>query len=85
MQQPKPDSRRLHELLEPIPLVNFFSDEPTEALMALGLRNYWDGYFAGRAAPLGRVPAEVVHATFYSFAEGEAARTHPAGVGHHDS
>jgi hypothetical protein len=29
--------------------------------MALGLRNYWDGYFAGQAAPLGRTPAEVVH------------------------
>jgi hypothetical protein len=77
MHQPKPDARRLYELLEPIPLVNFFSDEPTEALIALGLRNYWDGYFAGRAAPLGRVPAEVVHATFYSFAEGEAARHIP--------
>ncbi len=77
MQHPKPDARRLHELLEPIPLVNFFADEPTEALLALGLRNYWDGYFAGRAAPLGRVPAEVVHATFYSFGEGEAARHIP--------
>jgi|1186.fasta_scaffold609999_1 hypothetical protein len=47
--------------------------------MALGFRNYWDGYFAGRAAPLGRVPAEVAHAAFYNFAEGEAAR-HVPGV-----
>ena len=46
-------------------------------MAAIGLRNYWDGYFAGRSAPLGRVPADVVHALFYSFAEGEAARHLP--------
>ncbi len=50
-------ARRLHRLVEPIHLVTHSSDEPTEALMALGHRNYWDGYFAGRAAPLGRGPA----------------------------
>jgi hypothetical protein len=70
-------ARRLHRLVEPIHLVTYFADEPTEALMALGLRNYWDGYFAGRAAPLGRVPAEVVHAIFYNFADGEVARHVP--------
>ena len=70
-------ARRLHGLVEPIHLVTYFSDEPTDALMALGLRNYWDGYFAGRAAPLGRVPAEVVHAVFYNFADGEVARHLP--------
>ena len=73
-----PDAaRRLHRLLEPIHLVTYFSDEPTDALMALGLRNYWDGYFAGRAAPLGPVPATVVHAAFYNFADGEVARHIP--------
>lgn len=41
------------------------------------MRNYWDGYFAGRAAPLGLVPAEVVHAVFYNFADGEVARHIP--------
>jgi DNA-binding transcriptional ArsR family regulator len=35
------------------------------------------GYFAGRAAPLGRVPAEVVHAIFYNFADGEVCRHIP--------
>ena len=70
-------ARRLHGLVEPIHLVTYFSEEPTDALMALGLRNYWDGYFAGRAAPLGRVPAGVVHAVFYNFAEGEVARHIP--------
>ncbi|MEI8409807.1 MULTISPECIES: SCO6745 family protein [unclassified Kribbella] len=70
-------ARRLHRLVEPIHLVTYFSDEPTDALMALGLRNYWDGYFAGRAAPLGMVPPEVVHAIFYNFADGEVARHIP--------
>lgn len=70
-------ARRLHRLVEPICLVTFFSDEPNDELMALGFRNYWDGYFAARAAPLGLVPAEVVHAAFYSFADGEVARHIP--------
>jgi hypothetical protein len=70
-------ARRLHRLVEPVHLVTYFAEEPTAALVALGLRNYWDGYFAGRAAPLGRVPAEVVHAVFYNFADGEVARHIP--------
>jgi hypothetical protein len=74
---PDGTARRLHRLVEPVHLVTYFCDEPTDALLALGLRNYWDGYFAGRAAPLGRVPAEVVHAVFYNFAAGEAARHIP--------
>jgi hypothetical protein len=77
MQQPGSVARRLYELTEPISLVNFFSPEPNDSMAALGFRNYWDGYFAGRSAPLGRVPAEVVHAAFYSFADGEVARHIP--------
>ncbi|MCW2783734.1 MAG: salK [Marmoricola sp.] len=72
-----PVARRLHELTEPISLVNFCSQEPNDAMAELGFDNYWDGYFAGRSAPLGRVPAEVVHAAFYSFADGEVARHVP--------
>jgi hypothetical protein len=67
---------RMHELVEPIATVTY-SDVPTEAFLAIGMRNYWDGYFAGRAAPLGLAPAEVVHAVFYNFAPGEVARHIP--------
>ncbi len=74
---PQPVARRLYELTEPICLVNFFSPEPNDAMAALGFRGYWDGYFAGRSAPLGRVPAEVVDAAFYNFADGEVARHIP--------
>ena len=49
-------ARRMFELLEPICLVTFFADECNEEMAALGHRTYWDGYFASRAAPLGRVP-----------------------------
>ncbi|MFF4031142.1 MarR family transcriptional regulator [Streptomyces sviceus] len=71
-------ARRMYELLEPICLVTYFADECNEELAALGHRTYWDGYFASRAAPLGRVPAQVVHAAFYSFADGEVARHIPS-------
>src|SRR3954452_10203045 len=71
-------ARRMFELLEPICLVTFFADECNEEMAALGHRTYWAGSFASRAAPLGRVPAEVVHAAFYSFADGEAARHIPS-------
>jgi hypothetical protein len=77
MPHPEPVARRLFELTEPISLVNFFSPEPNDSMAALGFGNYWDGYFAGRSAPLGRVPAEVVHAAFYNFAEGEVTRHIP--------
>lgn len=73
----EPVARRLFQLTEPISLVNFFSEEPNAAMAALGFRSYWDGYFAGRSAPLGRAPAEVVHAAFYNFADGEVARHIP--------
>ena len=68
----------MFELVEPIALVTYMAEEPTRAVMALGLPSMWDAYFAGRAAPLGRdAPAEVVHALFYSFAPGEVARHIP--------
>ena len=73
----EPVARRMYRLVDPIPLVTYFADEPTEALMGLGLRNVWDCYFAGRAASLGRVPAAVVDAIFYNFADGEVARHIP--------
>ena len=72
-------ARRFFELVEPIAVVTYLEPEPTEAVMALGRLSVWDAYFAGRAAPLGRdVPAAVVHALFYNFADGEVARHVPS-------
>src|SRR5881275_3112242 len=70
-------ARRLFWLVEPIGVIPYSADEPNEAMFALGFTNYWDTYFAGRAAPLGLVPAEVVDALFYNFAPGEVARHIP--------
>jgi hypothetical protein len=72
-----PMARRMFELVEPIGVIPYSADEPNEAMFALGFTNYWDTYFAGRAAPLGLAPAEVVDALFYNFAPGEVARHIP--------
>ena len=76
MSHPQARVHRMFELVEPIATVSF-SEVATNAFLALGMRNYWDGYFAGRAAPLGLAPAGVVHAVFYNFADGEVARHIP--------
>ena len=70
-------ARRMFELVEPIGVIPYSADEPNEAMFALGFTDYWDTYFAGRAAALGIVPAEVVDALFYNFAPGEVARHIP--------
>jgi hypothetical protein len=70
-------ARRMFELVEPIGVIPYSAGEPNEAMFALGFTNYWDTYFAGRAAPLGLAPAEVVDALFYNFAPGEVARHIP--------
>ncbi|HEY3830941.1 MAG TPA: MarR family transcriptional regulator [Acidimicrobiia bacterium] len=70
-------ARRMFELVEPIELIPYAAEDPNETMFALGFTNYWDTYFAGRAAPLGLVPAEVVDALFYNFAPGEVARHIP--------
>jgi hypothetical protein len=70
-------ARRMFELVEPIGVIPYSADEPNETMFALGFTNYWDIYFAGRAAPLGIVPPEVVDALFYNFAPGEVARHIP--------
>ena len=67
----------MFDLVEPIGVIPYAADEPNEAMFALGFSNYWDTYFAGRAAALGVVPAEVVDALFYNFAPGEVARHIP--------
>ena len=70
-------ARRMFELVEPIGVIPYSADDPNEAMFALGFTNYWDTYFAGRAAPLGLATAEVVDALFYNFAPGEVARHIP--------
>src|SRR5438552_15041148 len=70
-------ARRMFKLVEPIGVIPYSADEPNEAMFALGFTNYWDTYFAGRAAPLGLASAELVDALFYNFAPGAVARHIP--------
>jgi helix-turn-helix protein len=69
--------RQLWALFEPIHAVTYFSPVARAAFEEAGLRGFWRGYFAGRAAPLGAVPAAPVVAAFFSFAPHMVARALP--------
>jgi len=69
--------RRLGVLVESIHAVVYFAPEPQAAYAELGLRGYWRGYFASRAAPLGPVGPELVTALFGGFAPEMVARAVP--------
>jgi hypothetical protein len=64
-------------LFEPVHTVTYFSVESLSAFTDAGLRGFWRGYFAGRAAPLGRVGAAPVTASFFNFAPGMVSRALP--------
>ena len=70
-------ARHLWQLFEPLHAVTYFAPEARAAYESAGLRGYWRGYFAGRAAPLGNVPAAPVTALFFSFAPTMVARALP--------
>jgi hypothetical protein len=70
-------ARRLFDRFEPVHAVTYFTPEARSAFDAAGFRGFWMGYFAGRSAPLGRVPTEVVTAIFYNFAPSHIARALP--------
>lgn len=70
--------RALWTLFEPIHAVTYFSPQAREQFADVGLTRYWDGYFAGRAAPLGPVWAAPVTAMFSGFAPALVERALPA-------
>ena len=72
-------ARLLWSRLEPIHAVTYFSPEPLAALADAGYKGFWMGYFAGRAAPMGRVGPEIVFATFYNFSMTHVRRAIPDG------
>ncbi|MFD7282259.1 hypothetical protein ACFV80_35845 [Streptomyces sp. NPDC059862] len=65
-------ARTVWQVLEPLHAVTYFAPESREANRMVGLRGFWMGYFAARAAPLGAVAAGAVEAAFFNF--------HPAMV-----
>jgi len=70
-------ARRLWWALEPYHAVVYFAPDAKATYEAIGLKGFWMGYFASRAAPLGLVPAEVVTATFFNFHPAMVARAIP--------
>ena len=71
-------ARAMWTLFEPIHAVTYFAPEARGAFEEAGLRGFWRGYFAGRAAPLGPASAAVVTASFFNFAPSFVARAIPA-------
>jgi len=70
-------ARSMWILFEPIHAVTYFAPAARSAFAQAGLRGFWRGYFAGRAAPLGAVGAAVVTASFFNFAPAFVARAVP--------
>jgi hypothetical protein len=70
-------ARAMWTMFEPVHDVAYFAPEALRAFTEAGLRGYWRGYFAGRAAPLGGAGAAVVAASFYNFAPAFVARAIP--------
>ncbi|MGW2613737.1 SCO6745 family protein [Streptomyces sp. NPDC001500] len=70
-------ARAMWERFEPVHQLVYFAPEVREAADGLGMRGYWMGYFALRAAPLGPAPAAVVTSSFHVFHPDRVARALP--------
>jgi len=70
-------ARSMWTLFEPVHAVTYFAPEARAASEDAGLRGFWRGYFAGRAAPLGPAGAAVVGASFFNFSPAMVARAVP--------
>jgi hypothetical protein len=70
--------RALWTLFEPVHALTYFSAESRTAFADIGFPRYWDGYFAGRSAPLGAVNGPAVTAIFSGFAPALVERALPA-------
>jgi hypothetical protein len=75
--EPMSAARAMWTMFEPVHDVTYFAPEALSGFTEAGLRGYWRGYFAGRAAPLGGTRAAVVTASFFNFAPSFVARAVP--------
>lgn len=69
--------RMLTHTFEGIHALAYFDREVMAAWAQVGLKGYWMGYFASRAAPMGRVTAGTVEGTFPSFSPRRIRRAIP--------
>jgi Helix-turn-helix family len=76
--QPTTLARAMWTLYEPIHAITYFAAEARAEFEQAGLRGFWRGYFAGRAAPLGAIGPAPVVGLFNSFAPSMVERALPA-------
>lgn len=69
--------RELWSLYEPVHAIVYFDPAVSGCLNEVGLHGFWNGYFAGRAAPLGPIGPGPVTALFFGFAPSMVARALP--------
>lgn len=70
-------ARSMWTVFEPVHAVVYFAAHARRAFEEAGVRGFWRAYFAGRAAPLGRVGPHAIHAAFQSFTFEMVARALP--------
>ncbi|MGW2746480.1 SCO6745 family protein [Streptomyces sp. NPDC001450] len=75
-------ARTMWERYEPVHDLVYFAPEARQAADRLGMRGFWMGYFALRAAPLGAAPASVVTGSFYVFHPARVSRALPDAWGY---
>ncbi|MFJ5531829.1 hypothetical protein [Streptomyces sp. NPDC093261] len=75
-------SRLMWELAEPVHSLVYFTPEVRRAADEIGMRGFWMGYFALRAAPLGPVEPAVVTSSFYVFHPSRVRRALPDAWGY---
>jgi hypothetical protein len=71
-------ARQLWVVAESVHAVTYFAPACRQALRDAGLRGFWAGYFAARAAPLGAVGAAPVAAAFFNFDPAMVRRAVPS-------
>ena len=70
-------ARAMWQRYETLHAVVYFAREVADAMVDVGLKGFWMGYFAGRSAPFGEAGPELVTATFYNFHPAMPARALP--------
>ena len=70
-------ARRLWRVGEPVHAIIYFHPASAAAWSTAGIRGFWRGYFATRAAPFGETGPGPVTATFYNFHPAMVSRALP--------
>ncbi|MFJ1747980.1 hypothetical protein ACIOJD_17280 [Streptomyces sp. NPDC088116] len=74
---PEQAARRCHAVVNPLHSTFYFAPDPGREFAHIGVEDRSTVYFAARSAPLGRVGAGAVTATFYNFNHDLVARHVP--------